>query len=419
MSDPSLPPTSRREARQAAVRTGAAATEQDVVSAAPATPTLDDLFTPSAEQDPYTGKPKKKRRVGGWIALGIIVLLLGGAVGVGVWAWNAYEDQIRAVLGWEEPKDFEPGLAHGEALVTIAEGEVPHTISERLFEAGVTKTGSAFYDMLIETQQNPTFYPGVYRLQLQMTSAAALEALQNPENKLENSALVREGLTVAATIGILSESMDMPLEDFQAAVSTPADYGVTADTLEGWLFPAMYTFDPGVTAQDIIRTMVDRAVQSLDAAVVPVDRREEILTIASIIQREARFAEDFYKVSRVIQNRLDPNNSETFGYLQMDSTAQFGFGQLHDGSASTSEEAQYDDNPWNTYVYTGLPLGPIANPGDLAIDAAMHPADGPWLYFVTVNMDTGETVFTNRYAEHLRYVAQMQQWCADNPDSGC
>ena len=87
--------------------------------------------------------------------------------------------------------------------------------------------------------------------------------------------------------------------------------------------------------------------------------------------------------------------------------------------ASTSEEAQYDDNPWNTYVHEGLPVGPIANPGDDAISAAMNPTPGDWLYFVTVNLDTGETIFTSTYGEHLRYVEQMQAWCADHPDSGC
>ena len=105
--------------------------------------------------------------------------------------------------------------------------------------------------------------------------------------------------------------------------------------------------------------------------------------------------------------------------LQMDSTAQYGYGELHAGSASTSGEAQFDDNPWNTYVISGLPAGPISNPGDQAIDAAMHPADGTWLFFVTVNLDTGETVFTSTADEHQAAVNQWIQWCRDNPDSGC
>src|SRR5690606_26260663 len=109
-----------------------------------------------------------------------------------------------------------------------------------------------------------------------------------------------------------------------------------------------------------------RTVQSLDASGVPVEDRQRILTIASIIQREARFEADMQKVSTVIQNRLNPNNQETFGLLQMDSTAQYGYGEMHDGTVSSSAEALEDDNPWNTYLHPGLPVGPISNPGDTA-----------------------------------------------------
>jgi UPF0755 protein len=211
-------------------------------------------------------------------------------------------------------------------------------------------------------------------------------------------------------------------------VADPTLYGVPLDPaivaaggqpLEGWLFPATYTFDPGATAQDVIATLVNRTVKSLDDAGVPAEDRQRVLTVASIIQREARYEKDMQQVSTVIENRLGANNQETFGLLQMDSTAQYGYGEMHDGTVSSSGEALADPNPWNTYVNTGLPIGPIANPGDVAIDAAMHPADGDWLYFVTVNLDTGETVFTSNLADHNRAVAQWQAWCSDNPDSGC
>ncbi|HAQ59232.1 MAG TPA: endolytic transglycosylase MltG, partial [Microbacterium sp.] len=346
-------------------------------------------------------------------------VLLGG-IGIGtLWIWNAYEAPIRSLMGWEEPRDYEPGVATGEALVTISAGDGGQAISQTLYEAGVTKTPGAFYAWLLDLDAVPIFYPGVYRLQQQMTSEAALAALENPENKLENSALVREGLTVEQTLPLLADGIGLPIEDFQAAVADPAAYGVAAPSLEGWLFPATYTFDPDVTAEQVIQAMVDQAVQSLDAAGVPVDERQRILTIASIIQREARETDDFYKVSRVIQNRLQPGNPETFGKLQMDSTAQYGYEEMHDGTVSTSAEALEDDNPWNTYKIEGLPAGPIANPGDVAIDAAMNPVEGTWLYFVTVNLETGETVFTDTYAQHQKAIEQWQQWCADNPDGGC
>ena len=103
----------------------------------------------------------------------------------------------------------------------------------------------------------------------------------------------------------------------------------------------------------------------------------------------------------------------------MDSTAQYGYKEMHDGTVSTSQAALEDDNLWNTYVHPGLPVGPIANPGDLAIDAAMHPADGAWLYFVTVNLETGETIFTDTYADHLTAVEQWQEWCRANDSDDC
>jgi UPF0755 protein len=397
-----------------------------------ATATLEDLFTGAHTVDSLGEVPppknKRRRRIAGWIAFGVVLLLLGGIAGGAFYVWTTYEDKIREVMGWEEPKDYADGMANGEAFVTVASGDTGAPISQSLFDAGVTKTPDAFYDYLIDTGQNPPFVPGVFKMQKQMTSAAALAALLDPANKMENSAQLREGLSVEQSLPLLAEGTGIPIEDFQAAVADPSVYGVPVDPaivaaggepLEGWLFPATYTFDPGVTATDVIARLVDRTVQSLDSAGVPVEDRQRILTIASIIQREARYEADMQKVSTVIVNRLKPNNQETFGLLQMDSTAQYGYGEMHDGTVSTSTEAQTDDNPWNTYVVTGLPIGPISNPGDAAIDAAMHPAEGDWLYFVTVNLNTGETVFTSNINDHNRAVAQWQAWCADNPDAGC
>lgn len=444
MSD--IPP-SRRAAREAAARDENASTGETAGRPVPAAdhppitkpgpepapppraaprapkPSLDDLFTGEATTEVLGSPPpppdKKRRRRGGWIALAIVVVLVGGVAAGGIWVWNTYEEKVREFFGWEEPKEFEAGEATGEATLTIASGDAGPQVSQKLYDAGVTKTPDSLYDYMIENSIVFTFQPGVFQLQQRMTSAAVLEALANPETRRENTTQLREGLTVEQSIVQIADQMGMPLEDLQAAVADPAAYGVAASSLEGWLFPATYTFDPGVTASQIVQTMVNRAVQSLDAAAVPVEDRQRILTIASIIQREARSSDDFYKVSRVIANRLDPSNQETFGLLQMDSTAQYGYGEMHDGTASSSAEALSDDNLWNTYVHPGLPVGPISNPGDLAIAAAMAPAEGPWMYFVTVNLDTGETVFTTTAAEHEQAVEQWRSWCRDNPDSGC
>lgn len=420
-------PQSRREARQAAAAPRVSAeippADTPTVPTPPVDHQLEALFAAEERSEREHAKridrDRRKSRIAGWVVFGVVLAIIGGLVGGGFVVWNTYEGKIRAFMGWEEPKDFEDGIAGGDASVTIVTGDTGSTISTTLFSAGVTKTDSAFYDYLIKTGQNPDFQPGVYALKQKMSSAAALKALEDPANRRANTAQLPEGLTMASTLTRLSDGTGIPLADLQAAAATPSQYGVNAKTLEGWLFPATYTFDPGTTAPQVIRTLVERTVTSLDKAGVPADQRERILTVASIIQREARFTADFYKVSRVIENRLDPNNDETHGLLQMDSTAQYGYNEINKGTASSSAEALTNDNPWNTYLHPGLPIGPIANPGDLAIDAAMHPADGPWLYFVTVNLDTGETVFSTTYAEHEKAVKQWQQWCAANDSADC
>lgn len=380
---------------------------------APAAPTLDDLFEADHAEVAHSRTGRKKRRTGCLVALIIVLALIGGAVGAGFWAMNTYGDKINEFMGWGPPPDWEPGLATGEVMVTINEGDTGAPISTALYEAGVTKTERVFYDYLVDENIAVTFYPGVYPLQEKMTAEAALEVLRDPENMLANTVGITEGGTVESSLPVITESIGIPLEELEAAVADPSVYGVDADSLEGWLFPAVYTFDPEATATQVIQRMVDRTRESLNSAGVAPEDEQRILTIASIIEREGRL-DDFAKVSRVIQNRLDDGMM-----LQMDSTAQYGYGELHAGVVSTSEDAQYDDNPWNTYVHEGLPVGPIANPGDAAIDAAMHPADGPWFYFVTINPQSGETVFSTTYAEHEAAIETWREWCRENPDQGC
>ncbi|MFI8631976.1 endolytic transglycosylase MltG [Microbacterium sp. NPDC077663] len=425
-------PASRRAARQAQQAAGGPSDGGPVPSRPQAPPRapvsstapIDALFEEKGLAAPSSSpkrhdRDRRKSRVAAWGVFVVVLAILGGLVAGGFYVWNTYEDQIRAVMGWEEPKDFEAGLAEGEASVTIVSGQTGADISQTLFDAGVTKTSDAFYSYLIDSGEDPNVLkPGVYSLQQKMTSEAAFAALLDPANKQEYTAQLREGLTVAQSVPRIAEGIGLPVEEVEAAVKDPAAYGVTAQSLEGWLFPATYTFDPDVTATQVIQAMVDRTVTALDDAGVPADQRERILTVASIIEKEARKEDDFYKVSRVIENRLDPAISDTGGKLQMDSTAQYPFADRDGGTSSRAEELE-DDNPWNTYVNPGLPVTPIANPGALAITAAMEPAEGPWQYFVTVNLDTGETVFSATFAEHEKAVAQYQQWCRDNPDGGC
>lgn len=405
---------------------GAGAGTAAAASATPrstASGSLEDLFTgeTTTQQIGWAPqKPPKRRRGGGrWIALAIVLILVGGVAGGGFALWNTYGERIQAFLGNGEPLEYEAGQATGEARVTIVSGDTGQSVSPKLFEAGVTKATNSLYKYMVDNAVGFTFQPGVYKLQQQMTSEAVIAALRDPANRLDNSVQLREGLTLTQSLDIISEQVGIARADLDAAVATPSTYGVSASTLEGWIFPATYDFDDGVTAPQIIDRMVKRTIESLDKAGVAPNDRERILTIASIIEREARSSEDFYKVSRVIENRLQPDNTETHGLLQMDSTAQYGANELDAGASSSSANALNSDNPYNTYKYPGLPVGPIANAGDLAIDAAMHPVDGPWYYFTTVNLSTGETVFSTTYADQEKAVAQFQQWCRENPNGGC
>ncbi|HJA04267.1 MAG TPA: endolytic transglycosylase MltG [Candidatus Microbacterium stercoravium] len=362
-----------------------------------------------------TVRGPKRRRRGAIIIILIILALIAALVFGGWWAAKQVGGPIGEFFGVNaEPADYEEGLATGEAVIVIEQGDTGWEVSQKLHEQGVTMTESVFYDMLVSAQQNPDLRPGVYQLQQKMTASAALTTLEDPDSRLPGVAYP-EGFTVSQVVPILASGLEISEDEVTAALEDPSDYGVEANSLEGWLFPASYEFTPGTDVTDAVQRMVDRTRQSLADAGVPEGDEQQILTAASVIQREAAAEDDFFKVSRVIENRIDDDM-----LLQMDSTAQYGVGRMHDGDVFSSAEALEDDNPWNTYVHKGLPAGPIANPGDLAIQAAMTPADGDWLYFATVNLDTGETRFAATLDEHEKNVEVLHAWCDDNPDStGC
>lgn len=134
--------------------------------------------------------------------------------------------------------------------------------------------------------------------------------------------------------------------------------------------------------------------------------------MAGLVQKEARKTEDFYKAARVFYNRLDIDKA-----LESDATITYWTG-LYDGVTTTDADRDDAGNPYNTYLFRGLPLGPISLPGDVAIDAALNPAQGDWLYFVAIDMRTGDTVFSATYAEHLVAVDRFRNWCRESEENG-
>lgn len=311
--------------------------------------------------------------------------------------------------------DYQGG-GEGEVIFTINQGEYGDVIASNLVDAGVTKSFDAFYELLLETRPEPVFIPGVYMLKEKMSAQAALDALLDQNNRVELKTTIPEGTTLKGALAILSEDLSLPLADLEAAASNPASYGVPAEatTLEGFLFPATYVFSPGVSATDVITRLVNQMLATLDEVGVPVEERWDIIRLASVIQSESGpKTEDMYKISRVFTNRLEQGIN-----MGADATTCYGAGLVGRDCVLITQAALDDtSNLYNTRILNGLPIGPISNPGKVAIDAAYRPADGPWLFYVTVNLSTGETIFTETNTEHEEAAKLYQQWLIDNPNS--
>lgn len=408
-SEPYAAPQSRREAREARGTGNAPGPSGHTASRS----------SRKIQKQSGAKPPRQRRRWMGWLIAVVVVLgLTGGGVG---YAWLNFEPQIRKVLGWELPPPDYVGQGTGQATVVIYSGDTGTEVTKSLLKAGVIKNFDTFYSLLLAKKPPVQFFPGYYVLAHKMSSEAALKALQDPTTRKENTALVQEGKTAAQIFDILSAATGISVPDFDAAAKNLAGLGIPSDApnIEGYLFPATYHFDPGVDVTTVLKTLVNRTFQALDAAGVAPADRARVLTVASLIQREAGSNhDDFYKVSRVISNRLADGMK-----LQFDSTAHYGYVWKHgvrdSGGVFSSSAELADDNPYNTYVISGLPQGPIGAAGELAIDAALHPVDGSWLYFVTVNLDTGETLFTSTLADHNAAVQQLQQWCRTTKSSNC
>lgn len=318
----------------------------------------------------------------------------------------ANRSQIRDAFDQLAGSDYTGG-GNGTAVLQIEPGDDGAIVAQELVDLGVVKTFRTTYRLIIE--RDVVFYPGSYNLKLQMSSSAALDAIADPKNRAANRVLIREGLRIEDVIAALAKATGISKSEFESASKDLAALGIptTEVSAEGWLFPATYEFDQQMTANQILSKMVSRTIVELDRYGVKPSDRHDVLTLASIVEKEVRNTSDFYKASRVFTNRL-----ETGMPLQSDATVSYG---VKGSTFTTSKADRADDNGYNTYKYPGLPIGPIGAPGSLAIDAAVNPADGDWFYFVTVNLATGETVFTNTYAEHQKAVRQWLAWMRENP----
>lgn len=296
--------------------------------------------------------------------------------------------------------DF-PGDGNGQVLITIAPGDTLREIGENLYSNGVIAGVDAWIAVVNSDERATSVAPGEYNLRLEMSSRSALDLLLDPLSRAVKRLTIPEGLRVSQVIKIASKVTGIEKSEFENVISDPTSYGlptIANGNPEGFLFPATYEVPKDATAKSILSQMTARWFAAYDS--LELSRRAaaaghtvlEIVTIASILQVEGA-PRDYAKVARVIENRLAIGMR-----LQMDSTVNYALG-LQEIQLT---QAQLDtESPYNTYTNAGLPVGPIGNPGEAALEAALEPAPGDWLYFVTTNLETQKTEFASTYEEFL------------------
>lgn len=354
--------------------------------------------------DDFEDSPPEKRRGRSLIAIAVSLAVVVGTVGIG---YLVLRDSVQSAIESFNSRFFIPdydGPAGPSTVIVIERGDLGEDVARKLLDADVVKSFDAIYRPMLQTDL--TIFPGHYEFPTQISGAEALRILLEGKNRVVVSTTIPEGLQIAEIVPRLAEDLGLSEQDLLSAIDL-RDQELPGPTLEGFLFPARYTFDPGVDADEVIDTMLARMAAELEAYSLELSEALDVLTIASMIQMEGKAEADFFKISRVFANRIDLGMP-----LQSDPTVKY----YYEGSIDSFQQGVADtENPYNTYVYPGLPPGPISSPGALAIEAAINPVAGDWLYFVAINLNTGETVFSETLAEHERNVALLRQWERENP----
>ncbi|WP_239069925.1 endolytic transglycosylase MltG [Cellulomonas chitinilytica] len=349
---------------------------------------------------------QKRRRRSIWVLIVALVLVAGAGYVVSELLGGVFGGGSGNEAGVE---DY-PGPGHPAARVVVADGDTGAMIAHTLQVAGVVATEKAFNRAYAANPDSISIQPGTYNLLLEMKASDAVLALLNPSSRATIGVTIPEGYTTEQTLAKVNEVTLIPIEDLKAAAADPAAIGLPAEAggaVEGWLFPATYPVEPGASAASVLQQMTAKTVEVLTVKGVPNDQWETVLNKASIVEREAKLAADRPKVARAIDNRLDKQMP-----LQVDATVAYGLGIS--GKQLTTEMTQDPSNPYNTYRHLGLPPTPIASPGEVSIDAVLNPEPGDWLFWVTVNLDTGETLFASNYDDHQLNVEKLHEWQAEH-----
>ncbi len=355
---------------------------------------------------PRGGRPKKRksamRRAAPWIALTILVVILAVAGGGFYYVWHNYL----------HPPDYS-GPGTGVVEVHINPGESATQVGQQLLARGVVASVRAFSNAAKDSGKGSSLEPGDYALHKHMAAALAFALLLKPSSRVEFSVLVTEGMRLSEILAELGQKTN-DLKGYEQAIKNVSALGLPSyakGNPEGYLFPATYTIQPGTQPGQVLRAMVLRFMTEASSVNLPaVAAHDNIsegaaITIASLVQAEGKRPKDLPKIARVIYNRLDQHMK-----LQLDTTVLYA---RHSRAADVTVPQTLDTrSPYNTYLHMGLPPGPIDSPGNTAIEAALHPAKGDWLYFLTVNPKTGLTKFTDSYPVFQTYVQELNAYNA-------
>jgi UPF0755 protein len=300
------------------------------------------------------------------------------------------------------------GPGSGKVTVHIEQGDTAADIGARLVAAGVVKSVGAFREAAKAEPRSTSVQPGYYELKRGMKASDALALLLDPASRLRGRVTIPEGMSLSAILERVARDTEVKLTELKAAAADPAALGLpeyAAGHLEGYLFPATYDVEPGTTAVQVLTTMVTRFLRAADDVGLEEGARalgrtpEQVVAVASLLEKEAKLRDDFPKVARVIYNRLAKGMP-----LQLDSTVNYVLKQ-RSGHLTTAQTRI--ESPYNTYRHTGLPPTPIDSPGQIALEAALAPAAGDWVYFITVDK-SGKAAFTSSYQEFLQLKQQAQ-----------
>lgn len=317
----------------------------------------------------------------------------------------AFTSVLRAIApGPAKAPDFDGSTRGAEVIVHIEKGMTGSDIGILLESKNVVKSSLAYFRAAVVEPRSERIAPGEHRIETQISAKEAIAQLLDPD-RIVNLVRVRDGARLKEIVRELVKAGFDERDVKEAIEEIKAPQPFKSKLQEGFFYPAFYSFPRETSAQLAINSMLEKfefMTKELDWRYEQFSP-DELLTIASLIEGEGT-PDVFAKVSRVVFNRLKLGMK-----LQFDSTVHYILDTR--GEISLSLKDTKIKNPYNTYMYQGLPPSPIGSPTFKAIEAALNPAPGDWLYFVTVL--PGETKFTSSYQEFLRFKAEYKRNYAD------